>query len=234
MKTGYEMVNALRGNAAERVMRFAMLMHDGQYRDGEPYSMPDGGKRKVPYITHPARVVGMLKYWGYTEEKTPVTLAIAWGHDLIEETHINISDIPIWGVERSEFKAIRAGIEMLTFLPPKGISDEAYDRLKAEYVRSIAEDAPLDVLAVKLADRLCNTLEMIETSEKGGCMRAEKYLEKGMPLFKRIDQLPCVEKIKECIAHARDLIANNGMTSEEACDAYDAYSDPDYVNEEVC
>ena len=40
----------------------------------------------MPYIEHPRAVVAQLKAWGMTEEANPVPLALAWGHDLVEDT----------------------------------------------------------------------------------------------------------------------------------------------------
>ena len=46
------------------------------------------GKGHVPYIAHPRAVVAQLKAWGMTEEANPVPLAVAWGHDLVEDTRV--------------------------------------------------------------------------------------------------------------------------------------------------
>ena len=46
----------------------------------------------APYIAHPRKVVDLLKSWGYSEDDKDdaVVLAIAWGHDLLEDTKVTI------------------------------------------------------------------------------------------------------------------------------------------------
>ncbi len=46
------------------------------------------GKGHVPYIEHPRAVVAQLREWGMTAESDPVPLAVAWGHDLVEDTKV--------------------------------------------------------------------------------------------------------------------------------------------------
>ena len=58
----------------------------------------DTPPRKVtgaPYISHPAAVVDMLKSWGYSadDNQDAVSLAIAWGHDLLEDTKVTADEI---------------------------------------------------------------------------------------------------------------------------------------------
>ena len=52
------------------------------------YGVERKGKGHVPYIEHPCAVVAQLKAWGMTEGANPVPLAVAWGHDLVEDTRV--------------------------------------------------------------------------------------------------------------------------------------------------
>lgn len=60
-------------NLVEKAKEFATLAHEGQYRwDGV-----------TPYITHPEKVVNLLKGMGISDENM---LAAAWLHDVLEDT----------------------------------------------------------------------------------------------------------------------------------------------------
>ena len=65
--------------------------------------------------------------------------------------------------------------------------------------------APLHILAVKMADRLCNTLDFAKAS-KG---RARRYLEKGRCLFRRLDQMPRPELIRATLSRVESAIAGD-------------------------
>ena len=74
------------------------------------------GKGHVPYIAHPRAVVAQLKAWGMTEEANPVPLAVAWGHDLVEDTRvpaISILNAAVSRVPRAFVGAVQATIEEL-------------------------------------------------------------------------------------------------------------------------
>ena len=179
-------------DAVRQMEELASRRHEGQFRD-----QPDGR----PYIVHPQAVYEMLKGWGYTEENDVVTLCVAWGHDLIEDakpkTDENREAIAKeivnaggkWGEE------ILAGIRQLSLIIPDGLSDDEYDRRKKEYMEGVAANAPLAILAVKMADRLSNTLDFARASKA----RAKKYLEKGRCLFRRINEMPRPELIRKTV-----------------------------------
>ena len=66
-------------NVVEKMQALADEWHCGVERNG---------KGHVPYIEHPRAVVAQLKAWGMTEDANPVPLAVAWGHDLVEDTRV--------------------------------------------------------------------------------------------------------------------------------------------------
>ena len=168
--------------------RLAKAMHK---RDTTP--------RKVtgaPYISHPAAVVDMLKSWGYSADdpSDAVTLAIAWGHDLLEDTKVTPDEI----IEASspEPNRILGGIQHLTFDPKEG-------RTKDEYIRAIGESEPPERLVVKIADRLCNTLDFCDAGDAW----AKEYLKLGEPLFARVGECKGADKIRATIEAVRTKAA---------------------------
>lgn len=97
---------------------------------------------KTPYITHPAAVVEILKGIGVTDH---ATLAVAWLHDIVEDTtYFEMSDIE----ERFE-PNVAKGVEFMTRFKWKNESRE-------EYLNKITCKAPLNIQKIKLADVLHN------------------------------------------------------------------------------
>ena len=159
-------------NVVDKMARLAMIAHNGTNRKGPG---------NVPYVVHPHAVVAMLKEWGYTEQDDAVTLAVAWGHDVLEDT--DASESEILAVDEVLGGRILVGIKMLTFKPavPSGHPD--YGRLKADYIANVAQKAPPEIVVVKIADRLCNTLDFLDDGE---LEHARAYLGYGGPLHDRI------------------------------------------------
>lgn len=188
-------------DAVRQVEALARRRHEGQFRDP-----PDGR----PYIVHPQAVYEMLKDWGYTEENDVVTLCVAWGHDLIEDAKPKTDENRLaigreiveaggkWGEE------ILAGIRQLSLIIPDGLSDNEYDRRKKEYMEGIAANAPLEILAVKMADRLCNSLDFAKASK----FKAKRYLVKGRCLFNRLGEMPRPELIRKTLAQVEAAIVD--------------------------
>ena len=58
-----------------------------------------------------------------------------------------------------------------------------YGRQKAAYIEKVARTAPPEILVVKMADRLCNTLDFLAD---GRPAKALEYFGYGEPLFARI------------------------------------------------
>ena len=183
--------------AVQRMATLAYERHKGQYR-----KWPDGR----PYIVHPQAVYDMLyKQWGYNEANDVVSLCVAWGHDLIEDAKPKDreaieKEIVAAGGEWG--KEVLAGIRTLSLIIPEDLSNDEYDRRKNAYMEGIATNAPLAVLVVKMADRLCNTLDFAKL-DKG---RARGYLDKGMYLFRRIDQMPRPDRIRKSLAEVEAAI----------------------------
>ena len=182
----------------ENMMRLAAVFHQDQYREGND----SASGRKLPYILHLMEVTNLLRSWGYTEQDDPEVLAIGWGHDLLEDTDIGEARI-----EQAAGSRVLSAIKALTFKPPKGISDEEFDRLKAEYVAGIVQSASADVLSVKMADRICNVRNRLETvSDSKRAEKAQRNFEKAKDLFDLADRLPFAEQVKKTIATIRQAV----------------------------
>lgn len=184
--------------AIQDVATLAYKRHKGQFR-----KQPDGR----PYIVHPQAVYEMMLGWGYAAKDDVVSLCVAWGHDIIEEAkpedresveHEIVSAAGEWG------DAVLAGIKSLSFVPPDGIPREEHDNLKAAYIEGIADNAPPEILVVKMADRLCNTLDFA----KGDKAKARSYLAKGKCLFRRLGQMSHSEAISKTLAEVESAIAD--------------------------
>ena len=186
-------------DAVRQMEELARRRHEGQFRDP-----PDGR----PYIVHPQAVYEMLKEWGYNEADDVVTLCVAWGHDLIEDAKPK-TDENRAAIAREIVKAggqwgdeILAGIRQLSLIIPDGLPDDEYDKLKKEYMEGVAANAPLSILVVKMADRLCNTLDFTKASKS----KAKRYLEKGKCLFNRLGEMPRPELIRKTLVQVEAAI----------------------------
>lgn len=152
----------------------ARKWHEGQVRK-------DG---KTPYVEHPAAVAALLGKWGFCPDWHGLTIAIAWGHDLLEETppekrgevehDIRCSVCGLLHEDQEVLDAIR----LLT-------RDRSVFPDKADYIRHVAETASQHVLAVKIADRLCNARDFLSLPGSGP-EKARAYLAAGQPLFEHL------------------------------------------------
>ena len=182
-------------SVVSRMERLARIWHEGTYRSGR---LSD-----VPYVEHPADVVAMLKSWGYTEKEDAVTLAVAWGHDLLEDTAIGEARIYAVLGEGEVPRRIVEGIKMLTFRPSVGTDDPEYGQQKAAYISHVAREATPEILPVKMADRICNTLDFHKCEE---IQRARAYLGYADEVFEMIGVTKYAAKIEEALSGCRRLV----------------------------
>lgn len=125
-------VGNLNRNIEMQAREFAEHAHAGQFRwDG-----------KTPYITHPDRIVELLRHWRIDDGNM---LAAAYLHDVVEDTSVTLEDI------KNEFNSTVAElVNELTF--PEKVSDgEYHDRCE-----KMSEDASI----IKLADIFANLTEI--------------------------------------------------------------------------
>ena len=139
----------------------AAKYHAGQFRKGEEC---------LPYIVHPQAVAERLQSWGESEDS--VAAAIAWGHDLLEDT--TVSDAEIIAIAGKE---VLDGIKLLT-------CPENAD--KAAYLKRVSESGNRNALLVKIADRICNTRDFIKLK---GWQHAYQYMHKADTLLPALNEL---------------------------------------------
>lgn len=197
----------------ENMRKLATKMHA---RDTKP--------RKVtgaPYISHPTQVVEMLKSWGYSEDNVfdSIVLAIAWGHDLLEDTNVTMDELT--QASRPWSCQVIDGIRHLSFLPDKTISKAEKDKLKAEYINNIAKYEPINFVVVKMADRLCNTINFCEIEDSW----AKTYLKLGEKLFERIDEAKNPDLIRAAYTAVRERAEKVGNGGYMPVDGELTFSD---------
>lgn len=131
-------------HAVHRTAAIAAQAHDGQYRK-------DG---TTPYITHPARVAGMVAAFGggYRE------IAAAWLHDLVEDTRHGETTVA-YGLSSLKLPGDDAILiyQMITALTKdRTLSDD--DQLLDSLDRIL--QAPPGATLIKICDRIDNVLDM--------------------------------------------------------------------------
>jgi len=137
----------------------ASRAHKGQFRKD----------RKTPYITHPARVAGLVGIFNGSH----VAVIAAWLHDVYEDcspewivkTDELVEGLPLPPDERREIAAIVDALTKKNTIPKKA------DRLTDSLRRIL--DAPPEATLVKLCDRIDNLLD--STDRNGGFTK--HYLE---------------------------------------------------------
>jgi ankyrin repeat protein len=122
-----------------------------------------------PYITHPAAVVELLKKWRADDE---LTLATAWAHDLLEDTSVTAEEI--------------AGSAGVRVMHNARLLTRPKNSPVPEYMERLAENAGVEVLLVKAADRICNTRDFIAAGQND---RARAYFSEAKPVFDRLKWL---------------------------------------------
>jgi len=150
------------------------------------------GPAKLPYIMHPQAVVAMLKEWGFTAEGDPMTICVGWAHDMIEEAS-----------DREEAaRAIKAAGMELGPKILKAVELLSWDGKspKEGYLQRVGREAAPEILAVKLADRLCNTLDFCKAGNPWG----RGYLDSGLQcLFGRVTEVPHADAILKSLEYVK-------------------------------
>lgn len=161
----------------EKIRALAEKYHAGQTRDG---------KEQLPYIVHPAAVARTLVEWGETESSP--TVAMAWGHDLLEDTAVSEAEIRDAAGDR-----VLAGIKLLT--RPGEVE-------KQLYLDRVATSGDRDAILVKLADRICNSIDFVSLY---GEFDALEYLHKADCVREAAVALPPDEAV-EAALHAWEAL----------------------------
>lgn len=126
-----------------KAMNFAITAHEGQFRKGD----------KTPMVTHPIRVAETLKQYGFSEE----AVIAGYLHDTVEDTDVTLDDI-----ERKFGAEVRRIVAGNTEDKTK-----TWQERKQHTINWIRE-APLDVRALIVADKLDNLISLIEYHRGSG------------------------------------------------------------------
>ena len=159
----------------ELIRKLAEQRHAGQVRKARE------GETPVPYIEHPKAVVKNLLDWGEPESSPAV--AIAWGHDLLEDTATTPQEILAASDE-----TVAAAIRLLTH-------EDGTD--KQLYIQNVARSGNRDALLVKISDRIHNARDFIRLE---GPLRALLYLHDADSVFEAVRALPQDAVLSNAIA----------------------------------
>ncbi|MBQ7209219.1 MAG: hypothetical protein IJS01_15595 [Lentisphaeria bacterium] len=166
----------------EAMKKLAESRHEGQFRKARP------GETLVPYIRHPETVAQTLLAWGEPEESPAV--AMAWGHDLLEDTETTFDEL----VTASD-ETVAAGILLLT---------RKKRTARRRYLDRIARSGNREALLVKTADRIGNARDFIHLA---GPLRAFGYPHEADCILAAVENLPQDAVLRRAAAAWRELDA---------------------------
>lgn len=128
---------------------YAWVHHRNQWRKGT----------SMPYLFHPLQVMNRLAVWGIRLDDWEDTWIATVLHDAIEDTDATLREVEIlFGIDVAKI------VKELSFIP-KGSNREEVAMQKAVYLKLFAVNS-VDSLVIKIADRLCNTGDFIQTEER--------------------------------------------------------------------
>jgi len=126
--SGKELVN--------KAKEFATFKHEGQFRKFG----------KIPYITHPAMVAGIVDQVGGSSEM----VAAAWLHDVVEDSGVSLEELQeIFG------QSVASLVKELT--NPTDLDKSKKGQFLLNKMNTMSSDA----LTIKLADRLTNVSDFV-------------------------------------------------------------------------
>jgi ADP-ribosylglycohydrolase len=158
-----------------KMMELARKWHAGQFREAPEGEIPP------PYIVHPAAVVKNLLDWGEPEDSEAA--AIAWGHDLLEDTKVPEAEILAASSE-----TVLSGIRQLT---------RNEETEKRQYLLNVAQNGTRDILLVKISDRIDNACGFVRLS---GPLRAFRYLHDADCIFEAVRKYSSDPVLKKAAA----------------------------------
>ena len=115
-----------------------------------------------PYIIHPAAVVAMVK----TVDHTPEMLAAAWLHDTVEDTGVTIELI------RAEFGSKVS--ELVGWLTDVSRPEHGNRAHRKSLDRAHIAAAPAEAQTIKLADSICNLVDINSADEAFAAVYADE------------------------------------------------------------
>lgn len=171
----------------QEVIEFAVDVHK---------NTPTRKHSELPYIVHPMAVLSLLGDW---EVKDEVCRNAAVLHDTWEECPDVITFQKLEEVAGTETALV---VKELTFIP----SGPEPHVQKKKYMETFKTNS-VRALVVKMADRICNTLDFISGSPD----YAPKYWKKAEPLFEAF--LSRREEIEKVFGEATFIRMRYSMTN---------------------
>lgn len=120
------------------------------------------GYVKLPYSIHPIMVVKKIWSWKALNNHN---LCLALLHDCLEDSDKNNNFVDYDKFKKIFGDDIAEDVKFLSFYCPSGISEKEKSKLKVKYLETF-KNAGLNVLIVKIADRMCNVEDYMCTKPK--------------------------------------------------------------------
>lgn len=136
-------------------VEFASLAHQGQVRGG----------RGVPYVNHPIDVARRLINAGFDDRDTLIAAVL---HDVVEDTHIKLTEIS------DKFGRRVAELVNHVTLPPEARKDR---ELKQKFQLRKMIDMDLHGQAIKIADKTSNVHDLYADPPQWGLRAIRGYSE---------------------------------------------------------
>jgi (p)ppGpp synthase/HD superfamily hydrolase len=150
----------------QQTIEFVVKSHAGQFRKGTG----------LPYVSHCFGVMTQVADWDIFDRSI---WKVSLCHDIFEECP-EISPAELAQIIGEKECRI---VEELTFrpVPPSNSSDPSVSQQKIDYMKSFASKS-VEALVIKAADRICNTLDFLNTAPD----YAPKYWKKADRLFEAV------------------------------------------------
>ena len=155
-----------------KAIRFAVDVHDGDYRDGE---------FGLPYSTHPIEVCSLLRYVGGVTDVEMLCAAAL--HDVLEETDVTTAELEI----EFSFRIYLLVMELTRTEPTREeasmLSKDALWQHRTNLLLTDIAAMSEDAQAIKLADRLANFRQAKVTRNEEKLRRYERQTKKILEII---------------------------------------------------
>jgi len=157
-----------------KAIRWSTKVHKNQDRDGDA---------PLPYITHIAEVVSNLRFVGAVKDEEMLCAAAL--HDVVEQSGVAFEEI-----EKKFGNRVRTLVEEMTRKEPtkketKGMTPDQIWQLRSGMLLDEIKRMSKDAQQLKLADRLSNIRNAIQTKLGGKLERAVKQTEEILQIIPR-------------------------------------------------
>ncbi len=172
----------------ERAIEFSAQWHDATYRKGswrpDPFRLRDGRPLEVPVAAHVTAVGLIVQRAGWDDE----TVAAAFLHDVLEDSNRDRNRLEYEVLEQSMGPRVAELVDWVTEV--KRMPDGrlcGWEERKEGYLTRLRE-APIEAVAISLADKMHNLWTMNQTLETG----TDPFL--GSPTRKALSRGPAQQR----------------------------------------